>query len=61
MTRTQTLTKTTNERNLFKIFWLEAKYEFLKTVRIPVYAISTIVFPMMFYVLFGLMFSGDSS
>ena len=60
MTRTQAMTRKTNGRNLFKVFWLEAKYEFLKTVRIPVYAISTIVFPMMFYILFGLMFSGDS-
>src|SRR5208283_1193362 len=32
----------------------EAKYELLKNVRIPVYAISTVAFPLMFYVLFGI-------
>ncbi|MGC2108917.1 MAG: ABC transporter permease [Candidatus Korobacteraceae bacterium] len=32
----------------------EAKYELLNKTRIPVYAISTIAFPLMFYVLFGI-------
>jgi len=32
----------------------EAKYELINKVRIPVYAISTVVFPLMFYVLFGI-------
>lgn len=32
----------------------EAKYELLKNLRIPVYAISTVVLPLMFYVLFGI-------
>ena len=32
----------------------EAKYELLKNIRIPVYAISTVAFPLMFYVLFGI-------
>ena len=36
------------------LFYKEAKYELLKNVRIPVYAISTIAFPLMFYVLFGI-------
>ena len=31
-----------------------AKYELLKNIRIPVYAISTVAFPVMFYVLFGI-------
>ncbi|HTU60946.1 MAG TPA: hypothetical protein VMF89_20980, partial [Polyangiales bacterium] len=35
----------------------EAKYELLKNIRIPVYAISTIAFPLMFYVLFGIVLS----
>jgi ABC-2 type transport system permease protein len=37
------------------IFFLEAKYEFLKYLRLPIYAMSTILFPVMFYVLFGLL------
>src|ERR1035438_1207781 len=36
------------------LFYKEAKYELLKNVRIPVYAISTVAFPLMFYVLFGI-------
>ena len=32
----------------------EAKYELLKNIRIPIYAISTVAFPVMFYVLFGI-------
>lgn len=32
----------------------EAKYELLKNLRIPVYAISTVVLPLMFYLLFGI-------
>ena len=36
------------------VYAKEAKYELLKNTRIPVYAISTVAFPVMFYVLFGL-------
>jgi ABC-2 type transport system permease protein len=43
-----------------KIFAKEAKYELLKNMRIPVYAISTIAFPVMFYVLFGLVLGRSS-
>lgn len=36
------------------IYAKEAKYEFLKLWRLPVYSLSTILFPVMFYGLFGL-------
>ena len=36
------------------IYWKEAKYEFLKNLRLRVYTLSVISFPVMFYVLFGL-------
>ncbi len=36
------------------IYAKEAKYELINRARIPVYAISTIAFPLMFYVLFGI-------
>lgn len=39
-----------------RAYTLEAKYEFLKVWRMPAYAIPTIVFPVMFYALFGLTF-----
>ncbi len=41
-------------RNLWRIYGLEAKYEFLKLLRLPMYAIPTLAFPLMFYLLFGL-------
>jgi len=40
--------------NLVELFAKEAKYEIVKNVRIPVYAASTIFFPLMFYVLFAI-------
>jgi len=39
---------------LLMLYAKEAKYELLKNVRIPVYAISTVALPLMFYVLFGI-------
>ena len=41
-----------------KPYALEAKYEFLKQLRMPAYAIPAITFPVMFYLLFGVMFGG---
>jgi ABC-2 type transport system permease protein len=36
------------------IYFKEAKYEFLTRLRLRAYSLSTILFPVMFYVLFGL-------
>ncbi|CAN5778508.1 hypothetical protein BH24ACI5_BH24ACI5_05710 [soil metagenome] len=36
-----------------RCYALEAKYEFLKHIRMPAYAIPSIAFPVMFYLLFG--------
>jgi ABC-2 type transport system permease protein len=47
----------TPSRNLPRIFWLEAKAEWLKTWRIPAYSVSTLAFPLMFYAIFGLTFN----
>jgi ABC-2 type transport system permease protein len=47
-------------RNLIRIYWLEAKAEFLKTWRIPAYSVATLAFPLMFYTIFGLTFRQDS-
>lgn len=44
----------------FAVYRREAGHEFLKLVRIPVFAISTVAFPVMFYVIFGLTF-GDQT
>jgi ABC-2 type transport system permease protein len=43
-------------RNLPRIFAKEAKYEFLKSLRLPIYSVSTIAFPVMFYLFFGVIF-----
>jgi hypothetical protein len=43
----------TTER-LIQSWILEVKYEFLKMLRMPAYSIFTLLFPLMFYVFFGL-------
>ena len=43
------------------IYLTEARHEFLKLIRIPIFAVSTIALPLMFYVLFGLAFDGDEA
>ena len=39
----------------------EARYEFLKYLRLPVYSLSTVLFPVMFYILFGLVMNRHAS
>lgn len=39
-----------------KTYLLEIKYEFLKALRLPAYALPTILFPVAFYVFFGVVF-----
>ena len=41
--------------NVVRIYALETKFEFLKSLRRPAYAIATLGFPLMFYAFFGLM------
>ena len=36
-----------------RIYALEAKYEFLKQLRLPAYVVPTLAFPLVFYLLFG--------
>jgi len=51
----------TQERNLWRIYGLEAKYELFKMMRLPMYAIPTLAFPLMFYLLFGVALGGRSA
>ena len=39
--------------------WLEAKYEFLRLLRTPMFAIPTLLFPVLFYLLFGVVLPGS--
>lgn len=41
--------------NRAKIYWKETKYEFLRSLRLRAYTFSVIGFPVMFYILFGLL------
>jgi len=43
------------------IYLKEAKYEFLKNLRLRVYTVSVISFPLMFYVLFGLVLNAKDT
>lgn len=44
-----------------KTYLLEIKYEFLKALRMPQYSLPTLLFPIVFYVFFGVMFSGKTT
>jgi len=46
---------------MLRIHLLEIKYEFLKMLRMPQYALPTILFPIIFYVFFGIVFGGRQS
>jgi ABC-2 type transport system permease protein len=48
----------TPRSNPARIYVTEARHEFLKLIRIPIFAVSTIALPVMFYVLFGVAFGG---
>lgn len=39
-----------------KTYLLEIKYEFLKALRLPAYSLPTLLFPVAFYIFFGVMF-----
>ena len=43
------------------IYLKEAKYEFLKNLRLRVYTASVVSFPLMFYVLFGLVLNAKEA
>jgi len=45
---------------MLRIHLLEIKYEFLKMLRMPQYALPTLLFPIIFYVFFAIVFGGRS-
>jgi len=47
-------------RNPLASYLLEAKYEFLRVLRTPAFAVPTLLFPPMFYLLFGLVLNHGS-
>jgi ABC-2 type transport system permease protein len=48
-------------RWVLRVYCTEARQEFLKLVRIPIFAASTIALPLMFYVIFGIAFAGEQA
>src|ERR1700733_11799904 len=48
-------------RHTARIYLKEAKYEFLKNLRLRIYTASVLSFPIMFYVLFGLVLNQHQS
>ncbi|HYH09687.1 MAG TPA: ABC transporter permease [Thermoanaerobaculia bacterium] len=44
-----------------RTYLLETKYEFLKALRMPQYSLPTMLFPVVFYVFFGVIFGGAKS
>jgi len=65
MTTTTAMLATTDARmprsSRARIYVTAARHEFLKMIRIPIFAVSTIALPVMFYVLFGLAFGRDEA
>ncbi len=43
--------------SLSRIYALEAKHEFLRLLRAPSFALPTLIFPPMFYLLFAVLFN----
>jgi len=48
-------------RHTLTIYLKEAKYEFLKNLRLRVYTASVLSFPIMFYILFGLVLNSNAA
>ena len=48
-------------KKTLRIYVAETKCEFLKALRLPAYVIPTLSFPLVFYVMFGLIFGGKQT
>ena len=48
-------------RSLLRVYRTEAWQEFLKLIRLPIFAVTTIALPLMFYVIFGITFAGEQA
>src|SRR3569832_2627315 len=48
-------------RGSARVYLLEAKYEFLRVLRTPAFAVPTLLFPPLFYLLFGLLLNRGTS
>lgn len=55
---TSTLIAAAPRRFLWRCYQLEARFEFLRLLRTPAFAIPALTFPVVFYVLFGVVLAG---
>ncbi|WP_111977230.1 ABC transporter permease [Algibacillus agarilyticus] len=49
-----------NKHYLTKLYWLETKFEWLKTIRNPSFAIPAVLFPVIFYLFFGVLINANN-
>lgn len=59
--QTATINEHASLGSTFRVYRTEAKYEFLKTLRQPAYVIPALTFPLIFYVMFGIVFGGKQA
>ncbi len=48
-------------RRVLRVYRVEAWQEFLKLIRLPIFAATTVALPLVFYVIFGLTFAGEQA
>jgi len=48
-------------RSRLRVYRTEAWQEFLKVIRVPIFAVTTVALPLMFYVIFGITFAGEQA
>ena len=46
---------------MLRVYRTEARQEFLKLIRLPIFAATTVALPLMFYVIFGITFAGQQA
>lgn len=47
--------------SIARIYWLETRNEFLRMLRTPMFALPTLLFPLVFYVMFGVLLNRGNS
>lgn len=51
----------TPRRNIYKLYASEAFFEFIKLLRLPIYSVSVLAFPVLFFMFFGVMYGAGET